>query len=57
MTLDPLEQSGIAVEDSHLEWAQDMRCKMISAQVRSSSMQAVGQKAEELVARIQGLFA
>lgn len=51
-----VDQVG-AQEDAHVEWAQDMRCKMISAQVRSSSMQAMGQKAEELVARIQSLFA
>jgi rubrerythrin len=52
---DAVDQVG-PQEDEHHMWAQEMRCKMISAQARSSSMQAVGEKAEELVARIQGLF-
>jgi hypothetical protein len=43
-------------EDEHLGWAQDMRSKLISAQVRSGPMQTMTAKAEEMVARIQGLF-
>ena len=43
-------------EDEHLGWAQDMRSKLISAQVRSGAAQTVTAKAEEMVARIQGLF-
>ena len=37
-------------------WARDIRIKLISAQVRSSAVQSVTAKAEETVARIQGLF-
>ncbi|HEX5366140.1 MAG TPA: ferritin-like domain-containing protein [Acidimicrobiales bacterium] len=44
-------------EDEHVGWAQDMRTKLISAQVKSGAMQTVAAKAEEAVARIQGLFA
>ena len=43
-------------EDEHLAWAQDMRTKLISAQVRSGAVQTLTAKAEEMVARIQGLF-
>ena len=43
-------------EDEHLGWAQDMRSKLISAQVKSGAMQTMTAKAEETVARIQGLF-
>jgi rubrerythrin len=43
-------------EDEHLEWAQSMRCRMIALQAKSGAMQTVGAKAEELMARIKGLF-
>ena len=43
-------------EDEHLGWAQDMRTKLISAQVKSGAMQTMTAKAEEMVARIEGLF-
>lgn len=43
-------------EDEHLEWAQSMRCRMISMQAKSSAMQTMGAKAEELMARIKGMF-
>jgi hypothetical protein len=43
-------------EDEHLGWAQDMRTQLISAQVKSGAAQTVTAKAEEMVARIQGLF-
>jgi hypothetical protein len=43
-------------EDEHLGWALDMRTKLISAQVRSGTVQSVTAKAEEMMARIQGLF-
>jgi hypothetical protein len=43
-------------EDEHLAWAQDMRTKLISAQVTSDVVQTMTDKAEKLVARIQGLF-
>jgi ferritin-like metal-binding protein YciE len=43
-------------EDDHVNWAQDMRTKLISAQVTSSAMQTMTAKAEEMVARIEGLF-
>lgn len=43
-------------EDDHLGWAQDMRTKLISAQVKSGTMQVVAARAEEVVARIQGWF-
>jgi rubrerythrin len=43
-------------EDEHLGWAQDMRCRMISMQAQSGAMQAMGAKAEELMARIKSLF-
>jgi ferritin-like metal-binding protein YciE len=40
-------------EDEHLGWATDMRCKMVSAQATSRTMQVMGAKAEELVAAIK----
>jgi ferritin-like metal-binding protein YciE len=40
-------------EDEHLRWATDMRCKMVSAQATSRTMQVMGSKAEELVAFIK----
>ena len=43
-------------EDEHLGWAQDMRTKLIAAQVRSGAVQSMTTKAEEMVARIQGIF-
>jgi hypothetical protein len=43
-------------EDEHMGWARDIRIKLISAHVRSSAVQSVTAKAEETVARIQGLF-
>ena len=43
-------------EDEHLEWAQSMRCRMISMQAKSSAMQTMGAKAEELMARIKSMF-
>jgi hypothetical protein len=43
-------------EDDHLGWAQNMRTKLISAQVKSGAAQTATAKAEEMVARIQGLF-
>jgi hypothetical protein len=43
-------------EDEHFGWAQDMREKLISAQVRSGAVQSMTAKAEEMVARVQGLF-
>jgi hypothetical protein len=33
-----------------------MRAKLISAQVRSGAVQSMTAKAEEMVARVQGLF-
>lgn len=43
-------------EDEHVGWAQDIRTKLIGAQVSSSAVQSMTAKAEEVVARIQGLF-
>ena len=43
-------------EDEHLGWAQDMRTKLVAAQVRSGPVQSMTTKAEEMVARIKGLF-
>ena len=43
-------------KDKHLDWAQNMHTKLISAQVRSGAAQSMTAKAEEMVARIQGLF-
>jgi hypothetical protein len=40
-------------EDEHLAWATDMRCRMITAQARSSLVQAAGEAAEKVVARIE----
>jgi ferritin-like metal-binding protein YciE len=40
-------------EDEHLGWATDMRCKIVSAQATSRTMQVMGAKAEELVAHIK----
>ena len=43
-------------EDEHLAWAQDMRCRMVSLQAKSSAAQTLGAKAEELMARIKGML-
>jgi hypothetical protein len=43
-------------EDEHLRWAQDMRCRMISLQFRSGPTTTLSMKAEEVIARIKGLF-
>jgi ferritin-like metal-binding protein YciE len=43
-------------EDEHLRWAQDMRCRMISLQATSGPTSSLALKAEEVIARIKGLF-
>lgn len=43
-------------EVEHLEWAKEMRLKMIGLQASSSTMADVGAKAEELMARVQDWF-
>lgn len=43
-------------EDEHLNWARDTRCNMISLQARSGPTTTLSMKAEEVVARIKGLF-
>jgi rubrerythrin len=43
-------------EDEHLRWAQDMRCRMISLQATSGPTSSLALKAEEMMARIKGLF-
>jgi ferritin-like metal-binding protein YciE len=43
-------------EDEHLRWAQDMRCRMISLQATSGPASSLALKAEEMIARIKGLF-
>ena len=43
-------------EDEHLAWAQDMRCRMVSLQAKSSAAQTLGARAEELMARIKGML-
>jgi rubrerythrin len=43
-------------EDQHLGWAQDMRSKLITLQVRSGAMATMGAKAEEMMARIKDWF-
>jgi hypothetical protein len=43
-------------EAEHLQWASDMRTQLVSLQSSSSALTAMGAKAEELVARIQGWF-
>ena len=53
------ERYGMQVEreeDEHLRWAQDMRTKLISAQVTSDAVQTMTDKAEKMAARIQELF-
>jgi len=40
-------------EDEHFGWASDMRCKMISAQATSRTMQVAGETAEKVIARIK----
>lgn len=53
---------GASVEDAqtneveHLEWAKEMGLRMIGMQASSSTMAAVGAKAEEMMARIQNWF-
>lgn len=46
-----------ATEAEHLEWANDMRVKLVGLQASSSAMTAMGVKAEEMMARIQDWFA
>jgi rubrerythrin len=43
-------------EHEHLQWARDMRCRMISLQSRSGPTSTLSMKAEEIVSRIKGLF-
>ena len=43
-------------ENEHLRWAQDMRCRMISVQATSGPTSSVALKAEDMMARIKGLF-
>jgi hypothetical protein len=43
-------------EDEHFRWAQDMRCRMISLQATSGPTLSLALKAEEMMARIKGLF-
>jgi len=43
-------------EDEHIEWATNMKSKLIVMQARSTMMQKVGEKTEEVVARIKGWF-
>jgi ferritin-like metal-binding protein YciE len=43
-------------EDEHFRWAQDMRCRMISLQATSGPTSSLALKAEEMMARIKGLF-
>jgi ferritin-like metal-binding protein YciE len=43
-------------ETEHLRWAQDMRCQMISLQATSGPTSSLALKAEEMMARIKGLF-
>lgn len=40
-------------EDKHLSWASSTREKLALMQVKSSAMQSVGEKTEELMARVQ----
>jgi rubrerythrin len=40
-------------EDEHLGWATDMRCQLVAAQAKSKAVQAVGETAEHIVARIK----
>jgi rubrerythrin len=43
-------------ETEHLQWAQDMRCQMISLQATNGPTSSSSLKAEEMTARIKGLF-
>lgn len=43
-------------EDEHLDWARDMRAKMVGLQAKSSAAETVGMKMETAVAKIQGWF-
>ncbi len=46
-----------AEEDEHLLWASTMRQRMVVLQASSSTMAAMGAKAEETMARVKGWFA
>lgn len=43
-------------EDEHLEWAREMRSRMIRMQATSSTAQTLGAKAEEMVETVRGWF-
>jgi ferritin-like metal-binding protein YciE len=43
----------LAQENDHFEWARDMRAKLTLLQIRSSAMAKVGEKAEEMMARVR----
>jgi len=45
-----------AQEDDHLGWATEMKSKLVVMQARSTMMQKVGEKTEEVVARIKEWF-
>jgi hypothetical protein len=43
-------------EDEHLVWARDTKRKLTMLQARNTMMAKVGEKAEEVMARIKGWF-
>jgi|SRR3954447_25331674 rubrerythrin len=45
-----------AQEDEHLGWASETKMRLVMLQARNSVMANVGEKAEEIVARIKGWF-
>lgn len=46
-----------STEAEHLEWAGEMRTKLIGLQASSSAVTSMGVKAEEMMAKIKGWFA
>jgi hypothetical protein len=44
-------------EDEHLSWAKDTKAKLVTMQIKSGTMEKMGEKAEEIVARIRNWFA
>lgn len=47
----------LADEDEHLDWARDMRTRMVLMQAEHPTMAGIAAKAEELVEHVRGWFA
>jgi hypothetical protein len=47
----------VEVQDEHLRWVRDTRCRMISVQATSGPAASLSMKVEEVIARMRNLLA